>query len=56
VLAVSHQGFLVVVTGKLAPGHLSKFIDLYKPLVSGQGGMQGDAVLCVGMVCLTDML
>jgi hypothetical protein len=39
-----------------APGHLTKFIDLYKPLVSGQWGMQGNAILCVCMVCLTHML
>jgi hypothetical protein len=30
------QGFLIVVTGKLAPGHLEKFLELYKPVVSDQ--------------------
>jgi hypothetical protein len=28
------QGFLVVVTGELAPGHLDKFLELFKPVVS----------------------
>jgi hypothetical protein len=33
------QGFLIVVTGKLAPGHLDKFLELLRPVVSDQGSV-----------------
>lgn len=31
------QGFLVVVTGKLAPGQMPKFLEMFKPVVSVRG-------------------
>lgn len=33
-LAALRQGFLVVVTGKLPPEQLDRFLELFKPLVS----------------------
>lgn len=38
------QGFLVVVTGRLAPGQLPKFIELFQPVVSWR------EVLSVGLL------
>lgn len=34
-LAALRQGFLVVVTGKLPPEQLDRFLELFRPLVSG---------------------